>query len=279
MAEFTNQATLSYGSYTARSNVTVGELRDALELTKEPVMDRYREGDVLTYVINLVNSETTDFTNVTVTDDMGAYTIGAQSYLPLLYQSGTLRYFVNGVSTPIGEPTIVGPLTITGITVPANGNVTLVYAAEVSRYAPLNAGGTITNTATASSNELAATASDTAEVEVAEEALLSISKSMNKSAVRENDQLTYTFIIQNRGNSEATAGYNVSVRDELNPPLKNLTATLDGAPFTAFTYTGNVFTTTPGAIIVPAGTPSQDPSTGIWTIDPGTAVLTITGTV
>ena len=40
-----------------------------------------------------------------------------------------------------------------------------------------------------------------------------------------------------------------------------------------------VFATVPGQILVPAATYTQDPTTGAYTINPGTATLTVTGTV
>ena len=38
-------------------------------------------------------------------------------------------------------------MVISGITVPANGVATLIYAARTNEYAPLGAGGSIVNTA------------------------------------------------------------------------------------------------------------------------------------
>ena len=40
-----------------------------------------------------------------------------------------------------------------------------------------------------------------------------------------------------------------------------------------------VFSTVAGQITVPAATYTQDSSTGIWIIEPGVSVLTVTGTV
>ena len=39
------------------------------------------------------------------------------------------------------------------------------------------------------------------------------------------------------------------------------------------------FTTLPGQITVPAATYTQDPDTGVYTIQPGVSVITVTGTV
>ena len=42
---------------------------------------------------------------------------------------------------------------------------------------------------------------------------------------------------------------------------------------------GQQITTLPGQITVPAATYAQDPDTGVYTIQPGVSVITVTGTV
>ena len=72
--------------------------------------------------------------------------------------------------------------------------------------------------------------------------------------------------------------------DTFDPALSGITVTLDGAPLaetTGYTYdeaTGE-FATVAGAVTVPAATFTQDETTGAWTLTPGTAVLTVTGTI
>ena len=55
------------------------------------------------------------------------------------------------------------------------------------------------------------------------------------------------------------------------------------APSYHFQYNYNEatgqFNTVPGQITVPAATYTQDPVTGVWSVMPGTVVLTVTGTV
>jgi len=72
MATFTNQATITYAGGTAVSNIAVGELVETLSATKTAVVQTYRVGDNLTYVVSLVNTGTTAFEGLTVTDDLGA---------------------------------------------------------------------------------------------------------------------------------------------------------------------------------------------------------------
>ena len=56
---------------------------------------------------------------------------------------GTAKYYINGVLQPAPAATAGPPLVINGITVPAGGNLVIVYEAEVNPYAPLAATGNI----------------------------------------------------------------------------------------------------------------------------------------
>ena len=100
----------------------------------------------------------------------------------------------------------------------------------------------------------------------------------------ENGQITYTFVIQNTGNTPVVATDNAVITDTFDPALSNLTVTYEGTAWTApanYTYnpaTGQ-FATNPGQITVPAATYTQDPVTGAVIIQPGVTTLTVTGTV
>jgi len=284
MATFSNQAVLSYNDTTTNSNVVVGELVEVLSATKTPVVDRYTTGGRVTYVISIVNAGTTAFTGLTVTDNLGAYSSGGSTLYPLNYTDGSLKYYVNGVlQTP---PTVTAgpPLSISGVTVPANGEVTLVYETQANSYAPLGTGSSITNTATVSGGSLTAPLTATAVVYPESSAALTITKSICPAAVTENSRLTYTFTIQNSGNTAAVASDNVFVTDTFDPILSNLTVTLDGVALSTpneYTYTEatGAFSTVAGRITVPAATYRRNPNTGGWIVTPGVSVLTVTGTV
>ena len=107
---------------------------------------------------------------------------------------------------------------------------------------------------------------------------------MSPTSVVENGTVTYTFYLQNSGNTATAATDFVTVSDTFDPILSGLTVTLDGAPLTLgadYTYdtaTG-AFATTAGTITVPAATAVQDAETGLWRITPGVTKLVITGTV
>ena len=284
MATFTNQATLSYNGYTTNSNVVTGEILEVLSATKTAVPEEYRAGDALTYVVSIVNSGTTPFTGLTLTDDLGAYPFGEGTLTPLDYVDGSVRYYVNGVQQ--AAPAVIAgpPMTISGISVPAGGNAMIIYNALPNGYAPLGVNDVINNEVTVTGGGLANAITAQETVTAAADARLTISKALSPAAVAENGQLTYTFVIQNTGNTEAIATDNVTVTDLFDPVLNPISVTYNGTGWTAgtqYTYdpTTGQFATVPGRITVPAATYTQDPISGLWTMEPGVSILTVTGIV
>ena len=282
MAIFTNQATLSYRNGAVSSNVVTGEILETLSATKQSLLDTYSSGDTVTYVINIFNSGATPVNGVTVTDNLGAYPFNSTSLVPLTYLDGSLNYYQNGVLQP--DPTVnVGTaLTVSNITVPANGYAQLVYQTRINEFAPIGIGGQITNLATVTNGGETTTANET--ITANEAPILGINKGMSPTTVTENGQLTYTFTIQNFGNTEAGVSDALSITDVFDPILDPIAVTYNGAPLTAgadYSYdpaTG-LFTTVAGVITVPAATLVQDPVTGEFNVTPGTALITVTGTV
>ena len=286
MATFYNQASLSFGGVIQNSNITSGEIISGVSLTKTAISSGYGPGDGVIYAVNIVNAENTAKTGITLTDNLGAYTPagGTTEVVPLTYVDGSLVYYQNGVVATAPTVTATSPLTITGIELPANGNVTLIYEAKANGFAPLAAESTITNTATATSTAFAEPLTDTASVAVNEAPNLSIAKAVCPPVVNNDESITYTFIVQNTGNLPVNATDDLVVSDTFNPILTGITVTLNGTALTAGTdYTYNEatgeFTTLPGVITVPAATYATDPTTGVITTTPGFATLTVTGTI
>ena len=91
-------------------------------------------------------------------------------------------------------------LVISGITVPAGGNATLVYQARVNDLAPLGEGDTIVNTVTVTGGGIANPVTDSETITAQSGAELTISKAICPAVVTDNSRLTYTFVIQNTGN-------------------------------------------------------------------------------
>lgn len=285
MAQYTNQAQLSYKNTVLNSNVAVGEILEVLSASKTAVRDRYSRNDDVTYVISIVNSGTTAFTGLTVSDNLGAYEFNGGTLYPLEYAEGSVRVYINGV-LQTAPPTVTSlqPLVFSGLSLPANSNMTIIYEAVTTRFAPLSATGTITNTATISGDGAGSPVTATATVTAKAEPDLTINKSIEPAVVTENGTVTYTFTIQNYGNTATAAADNVSVTDTFDPVLSNLSVAFNGTAWTEGTeYTYNagtgLFTTVPGQITIPAATYAQDAETGIWSITPGTGILTVRGTL
>lgn len=283
MATFYNQATLNYNNTTTTSNITTGEIVDSLTATKTALVPTYTSGDNVTYVISIVNSGTTDYTGLTVTDNLGAYTYNTSTVYPLTYTPDSIRYYINGALQ--ATPTIgaTRPLTLTGISVPAGGNTTIVYETTANNFAPPAAASTITNTVTITGTGLTEPVTATETVTVLAAPMLNISKSLSPTTINGNGQITYTFIIQNMGNTAAAATDNATIIDTFSPALSNITVTYNGdtMPVTTFyTYdeTTGLFQTVPGQITVPAATFTQS-TTGEYTVTPGIATVTVTGTI
>lgn len=148
MATFRNQATLSYNGSSTTSNVVVGEITQVLSAAKNAVVDSYQVDDRLTYVVSITNAGAAPFIGLTVTDDLGTYELGTETRTPLTYVEGSVTLYQNGVLQEAPAVTAGAPLVVSGINVPAGGNVVLIYQARVNEFADPGAEGTITNTAT-----------------------------------------------------------------------------------------------------------------------------------
>lgn len=283
MATFTNRATLSYNGRTTDSNVVTGTFLETLAITKTALVDQYSRDSVITYAISLVNSGSTSFTGLTVTDDLGAYAFGTSTLYPLEYVAGSLLYYVNGALQATPEVSATAPLTVEGISVPAGGNAMLIYSAEVDGTAPLDEGATIVNTVSAAGGGLPEPISASETIYTIDGPDLAITKSLSPTAVAENGTLTYTFVIGNYGNTAAVATDSAVVSDTFDPVLAISSVTLDGAPLaegTGYTYnaaTGE-FATVAGVITVPEATYTQG-TDGTYSITPGEATLVVVGTV
>ena len=283
MAQFTNQAILTYNGLRISSNVAVGEVTQILTAEKNATPETYDAGDRLTYIISLVNTGASDVTGISVSDDLGAYAFGETKLYPLTYVDGSVKLYENGVITTPPEVSGTAPVVFSGIAVPAGGNVMMIYSAEANEYAPLGAGAVIENTATVSGGGITAIEA-TSTVTAVSGPDLSITKTVSPQSVAENGEVTYTILIQNFGAGAAKADASVTVTDTLDPILTDLSATLNGAPLeetTGYTYSEEtgIFETADGVITVPAAIYEQDPESGAWVITPGETTLTISGTI
>ncbi len=283
MAQFTNFATLTYTGGATNSNTVTGEIQEVLTLTKEAATAAYAANGRIPYVLSLVNSGTTAITNLTLTDDLGAYTLNGVTRYPLAYVAGTMRYYVNGVLQTAPTVEAGPPLVISGLTVPAGGNAMVFYEAQVTAYAPPDVEGEIVNTVTLTGGGLPAPLTATATVTAAIRPALTISKALCPATVQENGRITYTFVVENTGNAPAEAEDALVLTDVFNPILRDLTVTLNGTALTegtqyAYNQATGAFDTTVGVLTVPAATYTRAENR-TFVVTPGTAVLTIQGTI
>ena len=283
MAIFTNQAQLSYGDVTTSSNVAVGEILEALSISKTAIPSTYTTGDSIAYVINIVNSSSTPITGLSVSDDLGAYQFNETSLVPLTYVDDSAKYFINGVLQPSVDVNVGTEIVFSGIDVPANGNVAIVYSTTVNDFAPVSIDGFITNT-------VRATGAGITPIEASETIYasatpnVSITKSISPIPVAPNGLVAYTFVIENRGVAPLDTTDNAVITDLFDPILRNINVVFnsetwsEGVNYTYDEATGE-FATVPGQVTVAGASYAQDPTTGVWALTPGTSTIVITGNI
>ena len=232
MAIFSNQATLTYGGNTTNSNIAFGEILDVVAATKTAIEGVYTPGQLVTYVVTLRNTGNAALTNLTITDDLGAYEFAGNTRYPLTYEAGSAAFFVDGVLQAAPAVTAGPPLVITGINLPSGSDGVLVYQARANEFADPAVGGTIVNTVTVTGNGINEPITATETVDAATEAELTISKSITPTQVVDNDRVTYTFVIQNTGNEAVVATDNAAITDTFDPILTDLVVTFNGAAWT-----------------------------------------------
>ena len=284
MAIFSNQATLSYNGTSTNSNIAYGEILEVLTATKTAIEGTYQPGELVTYVVTLRNTGAAPLTGLTITDDLGGFTFNGTTLYPLTYEANSAALFIGGV--PQAAPTVTAgpPLVFSGITVPAGADAVLVYQARANEFADPGIDGTIVNTVTVDGPTSCASATATATVTSEAAPQLTITKSISPAQVLCNGQVTYTFLIQNFGTTPLVATDNAVITDTFNPILTDLVVTFNGAAWTqgvqySYSQLTGQFSSVPTFITVPAATVTQDPNTGAYSVTPGTATLTVTGTI
>ena len=285
MAIFYNRATLSYNGNTTNSNITSGEIIEALSVTKSVLADSYAEGERITYAVSIINSSSSDIANVSLTDNLGAYTFSeTQTLVPLDYVTGSVFVFSDGTLQPTPTVTPGDSLTVSGLTAPANGNLLVIYSAVPNEFAPLDIGSTITNTVTVDAPAISSPLTALASLAISDSPALSITKTLTPLSVEENGRITYTFVIENTSAVPAEVADNLIITDTFDPILSDIAVTYNGtawAETTNYTYseTTGEFATNAGQITVPAATMVQNPTTGEISVTPGTSTVVVSGNI
>lgn len=289
MKPLRNQAQLSInGQNTIRSNVAYGEIREVLSIAKKATPGTYGENRPVTFVITMANSSTSDFTNISLVDDLGRYPLDLnpeRTVVPLSYVPDTILYYVNNelqTAAPVPVETDAS-LTISGINIPAGGTASIIYQAYPNEFAPRTNPSSITNTVTIT-NLNAITASDNETIYAEYKPLINLTKSINPVPVTENERVTYTFLFENSGPAPLAASDLASFTDTFDPPISDLEVTFNGAvllPDDDYNYdaASGAFSTTAGRLTVPEAVITQNPDTGVINVTPGTSTLTISGII
>lgn len=282
----TNQASVAYRynnrTASAVSNIATAVLNEPLSVEKVSLESVYREGEDITYVVTVTNSGTSALTGISVTDDLGTYTIGSGTATPLTYV-GPAIYFVDGVYAGNLTPTVgADGISFAIATLGTDSTVQIIYKAVANDTAPLVQGSQITNTVTTTATGSNTPVSDSNTVTVDSYADVTITKTMSPSGVVDGDALTYTFVVSNFGNAEATE---IVLTDAFDPAPESITVQLNGTivPATDYTYENGVLTLpiSPASTVLtlPPATITQDTTTGVVSIEPSTLTVTVTGVI
>ena len=282
----TNQASVAYRynnrTASAVSNIATAVLNEPLSVEKVSLESVYRAGDDITYVVTVTNSGTSALTGISVTDDLGTYTIGGGTATPLTYV-GPAIYFVDGVYAGNLTPTVgADGISFAIATLGTDSTVQIIYKAVANDTAPLVQGSQITNTVTTTAVGSNAPVSDNNVITVDNYADVTITKAMTPTGVVDGDALTYTFVVSNFGNAEATE---IVLTDAFDPAPENITVQLNGTvvPATDYTYENGVLTLpiSPASTVLtlPPATITQDTTTGVVSIEPSTLTVTVTGVI
>lgn len=293
--EFSNQAQMKVGDKEYKTNTVRGTFLEDLYGEYHVLEKSYQRGQELTYVVTLANGGTKTITNLSVVDSMAGWPIDTnvksidqlpkdKTYrYPLDFVPDSVRLFENGELMDAPKYTVEPPLIISGITLPSESIITLIYKMKVNEYAPLGQGNKLKSMIFAGSPDVSMPVILTTEVGVTTKSVVAISKSMSPNRVAAGNQLTYTFQIENYGYADITKYDNVIVTDHFVPILKNAVAILNGRYLernVEFTYDEfGHFSTTGGLITVKGATYRRDEETGKVIVTPGVATLEVRGTV
>ncbi len=284
--QITNQANIAYNygnaSGVAVSNIATTTLVDPITADKKSVSSTYRLGDTVTYVISVQNNGNTPLTGITATDNLGTYTTGAYTTVTPLTYANNASLYINGVyAGPIAGVTDTSSVAFTIPSLAAGANALIIFNATVNSFAPLAGGSTIVNTVMFSGTGISSPVMAYSTIPVENYANLSILKEMSPNPIADGDTITYTFTINNYGNTPAT---DVVLTDKFDPEPSSITVMAGGQviPSSNYMYTDGLLTLPSGtgySLTVPAASISQNPATGIVTVSPGTLVITVSGTI
>ena len=209
--------TYKYGEITdgALSNIATTSLAENVSLSAEKTSNNssWRPSENITYIIKVSNDGTDPLYGVSIQDNLGGGTTR-----PLTYIADSARMFRNDTLSEI-TPTNTAPLTfVIPDTLEAGEVIIFTYVAKVRADVDMEL-DEINNEVTVAGHETSIAGetvtvdpAPTLTIPKADYADVRITKSVDKDNVVTGDTLTYTFLLENSGNIDAT---NIVIRDNL----------------------------------------------------------------
>ncbi len=284
----TASLTFEYGSQTgyASSNTAITTLWETVSMSKTSLGTSYSLDESIFYTISINNNNSLEATNLIISDNLGTYTpddsVSSPAFTPLTYEEPANLY-VGGMFLSTIEPEIYSSKIVFKISsIPAKSNALITYRARVNDRALLTSGSQITNTATLNSGSTVdpITASNTLTVE--ETADVKLIKHMCPDPIMRGEAITYNFCLYNYGNTEAT---NVVFNDTFYPAPSIITVSIDSEDLysSEYSYVNGTLTIpsygSGASVSIPPANFSQNPITGIVSVNPGTTIITVKGQI
>lgn len=289
-----NTATLTfeYGSANgskigyASSNVASTFFYEAISVNKISLGDSYYLNENITYIITIKNNSSSEVTGLKIKDNLGEYNPNKYksglNFIPLEY-IGPSYIYLNGIFTGEISPAIEDGKLIFDIESLSSGSVlNIMYKVSVNDKALLKIGSKIKNTLQVFSDNTVDPVESSDFIKVAEKASVKIIKHMCPGTIVRGESVSYFITLYNYGNKEAV---NVILNDVFSPIPKITKVTIDDIliPFSDYSYNEGVFVLpaygSEFSLKIPPASFSQNSTTGVVSITPGTKNIILSGIV
>ncbi|MDO4503668.1 MAG: hypothetical protein Q4B84_00770 [Clostridia bacterium] len=289
-----NTATLTfeYGSAKgskigyASSNVASTFFYEAVSVNKISLGDSYYLNENITYIITVKNNSNSEVTGLKIKDNLGEYNPNKYksdlNFIPLEY-IGPSYIYLNGIFTGEISPKIESGKLIFDIGSLSSGSVlNIMYKVSVNDKALLKIGSKIKNILQVFSDNTVDPVESSNSIKVAEKASVKIIKHMCPGTIVRGESVSYFITLYNYGNKEAV---NVILNDVFSPIPKITNVTIDDIliPFSDYSYNEGVFVLpsygSEFSLKIPPASFSQNSTTGVVSITPGTKNIILSGIV
>ncbi len=242
----TQPASLSfkYGDFSgdAISNSTDNNSKNPITITKESTSSDYFLDDKIDYIICITNQTDFPTSKITIKENLGTYDFENNSkYLTPLTYINFFKYYVNGISTPLAPPETYPNKIIFSIdSLAPMASSMIIYSAKVNSNTPLEPGSTIKNISSVTVEDFSDPIKTFSESTVKLKADVKIIKQLEPPATLTDKTITYTFLLSNYGNTEAS---DVVLNDKLVPTISNMQVLVNSKAinFSDYSYIDNSF--------------------------------------